>query len=631
MLARSAPKASVVLTQEPADDGTTAPGPRIGPMRSGLSTVRRRIGLVALVLLLPNLPVKAEVGHGSRPGGAMRCDLPTPDSDPIQELMQPQACLHRFSGSGSSLPANHGGTRPVEPCDETLVSRKCEEWVATYDNPYSHPEVGFKGNLLRTMTLSPDGSKAYVTGSTWDSRHGHDIYTRWDYATVAYDTETGALLWAQQYNGRDDVGDVAYDVAASPDGNRVFVTGVHNYHTSPGYGTVAYDAATGEELWVASYRGPFGADWGRSVTVSPDGEAVYVTGHSVGHVVSGYGYWDYATAAYDAASGEQLWAARFDEGENLNDWGYFVHVSPNGDRVYVGGASESTIASSESTQTEMLVVAFEAKDPERLGERLWETRFSDPGRDLRSDVPYDMAVSVDGRIVFVAGRAWRGILPEDLNGCACYDFATAAFRAQDGEQLWAKRHRGSQAGQNMAFGIVPSPDGERVFVTGVVSGATGEGTDFHIGTVAYDTWSGAQEWAVDDTGLPYSEEAGGAIAVSPDGRHVFVTGYSAPYSVVAPSPLPQFIAGPVRYEGSQADIVTIAYGAVSGETDWVGRYNSSAASVDTDIPHAVAASPDGKHVYVAGQFQYMLDPEAPPPPGPYTTHFYDYGVIAYEV
>jgi glucose dehydrogenase len=76
----------------------------------------------------------------------------------------------------------------------------------------------------------------------------------------------------------------------------VFVTGVSAGVTSAGdYATVAYNAATGTRLWVARYNGPGShGDEARSVAVSPNGGTVFVTGGSFGATSEG----DYATVAY---------------------------------------------------------------------------------------------------------------------------------------------------------------------------------------------------------------------------------------------------------------------------------------------------------------------------------------------
>jgi hypothetical protein len=65
------------------------------------------------------------------------------------------------------------------------------------------------------------------------------------------------LLWDVRYSqpGSFDAGTA---VAASPDGSRVFVVGDLGT-TDPGdVATVAYDAATGAQLWAATFNGPGG-------------------------------------------------------------------------------------------------------------------------------------------------------------------------------------------------------------------------------------------------------------------------------------------------------------------------------------------------------------------------------------
>ena len=82
----------------------------------------------------------------------------------------------------------------------------------------------------------------------------------------------------------------------SPDGAKVFVTGNSAGSTSGAdYATLAYNTATGKQLWVGCYNGPGGRDdEAHSVAVSPNGATVFVTGNSAGST-SGV---DYATVAY---------------------------------------------------------------------------------------------------------------------------------------------------------------------------------------------------------------------------------------------------------------------------------------------------------------------------------------------
>src|SRR5215470_16894471 len=63
------------------------------------------------------------------------------------------------------------------------------------------------------------------------------------YATVAYDAATGAQLWASYYTAARSF---AGSLAVGPHGHTVYVTGRSTFYAT----TVAYNAATGAELWV---------------------------------------------------------------------------------------------------------------------------------------------------------------------------------------------------------------------------------------------------------------------------------------------------------------------------------------------------------------------------------------------
>jgi hypothetical protein len=62
------------------------------------------------------------------------------------------------------------------------------------------------------------------------------------------------------------------------------------------------------------------------------------------------------------------------------------------------------------------------------------------------------------------------------------DYATIAYRADTGTALWRRLYDGPASDQDVAEAIAVSPDGTRVFVTG---GSTGSGTGSDYTTVAY--------------------------------------------------------------------------------------------------------------------------------------------------
>jgi DNA-binding beta-propeller fold protein YncE len=255
-------------------------------------------------------------------------------------------------------------------------------WAKTYDGPaHDRDSIGSLG-------VSPDGTKVFVTGGSIDVPGLPND----DYTTIAYDASTGARLWLQRYDG-PGLSDISGSLGVSPDGTKVFVTG-SSEATDFGfsdYATVAYDASTGAMLWVARYDGPLGLqDVANNLGVSPDGTKVFVTGSSTGQPsgcefigagkrptgppVQDLPCFDYATIAYDAVTGASLWVKRFDGPKSLNDEARALGVSPDGTKVFVSGASESV-----QQNDDFATVAYSAA----TGNQLWVKRYGSagPGED----------------------------------------------------------------------------------------------------------------------------------------------------------------------------------------------------------------------------------------------------------
>ncbi|MBI4728785.1 MAG: hypothetical protein HY775_04700, partial [Acidobacteria bacterium] len=98
----------------------------------------------------------------------------------------------------------------------SVVSLPCsvlQLWEARYNGP------GNPYDLATSLAVSYDGARVYVTGVS----RGSGSYS--DYATLAYDASSGAKLWEARYNGPGNSFDVARSLAVSPDGARVYVTG----------------------------------------------------------------------------------------------------------------------------------------------------------------------------------------------------------------------------------------------------------------------------------------------------------------------------------------------------------------------------------------------------------------------
>jgi outer membrane protein assembly factor BamB len=268
-------------------------------------------------------------------------------------------------------------------------------WMRRYNGPADQSDNG------NAVVVSPDGSKVFVAGEAGNG---------WgDFLALAYDATTGEQLWTRRNDGPRSYGDAAEAVAASPDGEEVFVTGWSSgTESAQDYLTVAFDAGTGTVLWTRRYNGPWNStDTGTEVAVSPNGSTVFVTGSSRGNTSSS----DYATIAYDAHTGTVRWLTRYDGPLSApldQVWG--MVVVPDGSKVIVTGQSQDWF------YADYLTIAYDAA----TGTELWARRYNGPADG--NDVAHGIATNHDGSLIFVTGES-----PGRGNDG---DYFTVAYRAR---------------------------------------------------------------------------------------------------------------------------------------------------------------------------------------------------------
>jgi hypothetical protein len=383
-------------------------------------------------------------------------------------------------------------------------------WTATYDDPASDWDAA------SAIARSPTGDAVFVTGSSAGSSGGSQI------ATISYDTSTGSALWttrghasgstsASDIVGTDDevfvagaeAGDmltVAYDassgaelwsvtydgplhseddaVAIAPDtlASRVFITGSS---AGQGYSTIAYDMATGAQLWAA------GGPSGTGIAVSPSGSRVFVAGTTRG------GRW--AATAYRAGSGQQLWRRSFAGSSGP------VDISRGGGIVLAG----------QSASGALIVRALKP----RSGGLVWKDSQSVPGGTFVTD----MAVSPRGNWAFVT--ATFGTDPAG-------GFLTIGYVTRTGRRLWVDRvqHTGFPTG----VAVGSRMHHLLVVVTGRIEGS--------LETISYRAGSGHTRWSRHLKHVSF-----GADVVIGRGGVPFVTGSVRPgrsknYLTIAYSP-----------------------------------------------------------------------------------------------
>jgi DNA-binding beta-propeller fold protein YncE len=397
-------------------------------------------------------------------------------------VISPDGTKAFVTGTSSALLTDDYATVAYE------VSTGVELWATNYQGLSGHSE-----DYATSIVVSPDGTKVFVTGRSDGTNNLWD-----DYATVAYETSTGAEVWVARYDGPAGLDDNAVAVAVRPDGATVFVTGRSDGgNDTTEYATVAYRSSTGAQRWARRYHGPLAKDdQARAVTVGPDGRTVFVTGTSDG---------DYATVAYLAGTGTQLWVARYTglSRESIDD-AEAIAMSRGGGRVFVTGRSGGA-----GRDDDYATVGYKAS----TGLELWVRRYDGPGHV--NDRARSIVVSPDGATVFVSG--------ESGGTSTGHDYATIAYNAGSGSSRWVRRFDGPASRHDEAMSVVVGPRGMKVFVTGRSRGRS----SYDFATIAYLAANGSTVWVGRYGGDgSTSYDAALSAAVTPDGATVLVTGLS---------------------------------------------------------------------------------------------------------
>ncbi|MFQ6103256.1 MAG: SBBP repeat-containing protein [Candidatus Glassbacteria bacterium] len=271
--------------------------------------------------------------------------------------------------------------------DYTTIKYDCdgnELWSVTYNGPAN------KNDGAKAIAIDYNGNVC-ITGSSESDETGYD------FVTVKYDS-AGNELWTARRDGPGNGHDYAFDVIVDENGY-VYVTG-QTSNLSTDFLTVKYDP-DGNELWSALYDGP-ASGFDGSFDICLDGDCnVFVTGESVGAGTLN----DFAVVKYDS-SGNELWTARYNGPDNVNDVAKALTIDSSGN-VYVTGHSYGL-----ATFYDYASVKY---SPE--GIELWAARYNGPGDDI--DVAWDIAVDVSGN-VYVTGRS------DDF--ATSSDYATIKYR-----------------------------------------------------------------------------------------------------------------------------------------------------------------------------------------------------------
>jgi len=394
------------------------------------------------------------------------------------------------------------------------------------------------------MALSPDGSTVFVTGEqgglnaatvAYDARTGARLWTvsqpgvfapvvvatgtlvfvaadgspntadPYSLSTIAIDAASGDIAWTRTFHGPNGTSPAASAITVSPDGGSVYVTGPLTSNGTAQENTIAYRASDGTTLWSTLWDGVPPGDLSARIVAS--GARVFVSATSVRAPTR-----NYATLAYDGATGSHLWTRLYD---GADDWDSTAGIAlgPHGASVFVTGQSW------DGGDADYVTIGYGAAD----GARLWKSRYT--GQRNGSDNPTAITTSPDRTQVYVTGSV------RSVDGVGWPDYATVAIDAATGTRLWATRYSGPAEQYDVPIAIAAS-DGN-VFVTGTSAssrqypcddGSGGMCFDRDVLTVEYRAGTGVQSWVRRYNGSGDRDDWGAAIAVGPEGRRVYVAG-----------------------------------------------------------------------------------------------------------
>ena len=166
--------------------------------------------------------------------------------------------------------------------------------------------------------------KAFVTGSCFNAAGNEDM------CTVAFAAADGAVLWSQLRDGTQNAGDEGTAVLYLPNGVVATTGRCTNAGTNSDICTSLYNATTGTPLWNVSYNAPAGLrDEPRAMTT--DNFHLYVAGEC-----DAGGHDNFCTLKIDLNNGALAWASTFNSPGNMDDEPAAIALGPDGNPVVFG-------------------------------------------------------------------------------------------------------------------------------------------------------------------------------------------------------------------------------------------------------------------------------------------------------
>jgi hypothetical protein len=219
---------------------------------------------------------------------------------------------------------------PYAYYDSLLAAKYSPSGVLRWESVYANNYLGSDGGTK--ITADQNGS-LYIGGVT-------NVSSDVVYLTLKYD-RNGVRQWVKIYDAPGSGDNTISGIAVDRIGNALFVTGYSVINNVGSAATIKYNASTGDSIWVRRGYGVPGSSSAWDLTLDSSGN-VYITGSSLGVSNS-----DVSTLKY-SPQGNQIWFATYNGPYNGGDGARTMEIDKQ-NNVYVLGYSESGYQLSDYT------------------------------------------------------------------------------------------------------------------------------------------------------------------------------------------------------------------------------------------------------------------------------------------
>ena len=310
------------------------------------------------------------------------------------------------------------------------------------------------GDNEEGKSITTDGTYLYITGDTWGNLDGNTNNGYSDIFIAKYSIE-GTKQWVKLLGSI--YFDAASDITISPGGDYIYITGDAggnlDDNTNNGYSDILiakYDS-NGNNLWV-TLLGTGTYDYGSGITISPDGDYIYITGQTKGDLDgnANNGSADIFIAKY-SIEGTKQWVKLL--GSVTSD--YSSSITTDGNYLYITGYTWGNLDSNTNNGSADIFIAKYSIE----GTKQWVKLLG----SVTSD--YSSSITTDGNYLYITGYTWGNLDGNINNGGG--DIFIAKYSIE-GTKQWVKL-LGTEY-YDTANNITISPGGDYVYITGNTGG-----------------------------------------------------------------------------------------------------------------------------------------------------------------